>query len=105
MEYIVSGSLNQVDFGATGVTEILQNVQMILATPEFSCPMDRGFAWSPEYLDAPINIAQAKLTARIVVAIRNNEPRAQVVSVTYQVDGIDGILKPTVKVRIADDTV
>lgn len=104
MEYDVTADLTQIDFGATGIAEILQNVKTILATPEYSCVMNRGFAWSPD-IDAPINIAQAKQTARIVSAIKKYEPRAQVVSVSYQGDALNGVLKPVVKVRIPDGTV
>jgi len=100
-EYDVTETLEEIDFGATGVKEILQNVRMILATPIISCPMNRNFAWSPD-VDGPINIAKAKITARIVAAIREYEPRAQVTSVSYQGDGQNGTLKPLVKVRVAD---
>lgn len=101
-EYDVTADLSKIDFGATGVKEILQNVRMILATCAFSCPLDRDFAWDPDILDAPINIAQAKLTSRIVAAIRKYEPRVQVTSVSFQGDGLNGVLKPVVRVRVVD---
>lgn len=104
-EYEITADLSQVDFGASGITEILQNVKMILATPEFSCPLDRSFAWNPDALDAPMSIAQARLTARLVAAIGKYEPRAKVTSLTYQGDGLTGVLKPVVRVVIEDDTV
>lgn len=104
-EYEVTSDSDQIDFGATGVAEILQNVRMILATPEFSCPLDRNFAWNQDILDAPINIAKAKSTARITDAIRKYEPRAQVLSVSFNGDGMSGILKPVVRVGVADDAV
>ncbi len=98
-EYEITGGLAQIDFGATGTAEILQNIRMILATVVFSCPLDRGFAWNPD-VDAPINVVQATQTARIVEAIRKYEPRAQVVNVSYQGD-LSGVLRPVVKVVIA----
>ena len=104
-EYEVASDLTQIDFGATGVTEILQNVRMILASPEFSCPMDRDFAWNPGILDAPINIARAKMTARITDAIKEYEPRAHVLSIAFQGDGLSGVLKPVVRVGVADGAV
>lgn len=97
-EVDVTTEFNSIDFGATKAKEVLQNVRMILATPEFSAPMGRGFAWNPD-VDAPVNIAQAKITARLVTAIRKYEPRAKVVKVTFQGDQ-DGLLKPIVRVRI-----
>jgi phage baseplate assembly protein W len=100
-EYEVTDELNGIDFGATGAKEILQNVRMILATVAFSCPMDRDFAWSPD-IDAPIQVAQARLTARLVEAIQTYEPRAQVIEVTYQGEPLNGLLKPKVRVRVND---
>ncbi len=102
MDYDVTSNLNTIDFGATGVKEILQNVRMILATPAFSCPLDRGFAWNTDILDAPINVVQAKLAARIIDAIKKYEPRVEVTDVAFQTDGLNGILKPIVKVRVVD---
>lgn len=100
-EYTVSGDVQKIDFGATGVEEVLQNVQMIITTPAFSCPMARDFAWTPA-VDGPITIVQAKTTAQIVEAIQKYEPRAQVVQVSYSADALNGVLKPVVKVRVVD---
>lgn len=105
MEYTVTGNDSLIDFGATGVKEILQNVRMILATVKFSCPMDRDFAWDPSGLDGPINLIQTKMTARIIAAIRKYESRAQVVQVLYQGEELNGVLKPVVRVRVDDDAV
>lgn len=104
MEYEVTTTRKGIDFGATGVNEILQNVWMILSTVQYSCPLDRAFAWSPE-VDAPLPVAQARTTARLIAAIRQYEPRAEVVEVTYKADPMNGKLNPVVKVRIADGAV
>jgi len=101
-EVDVTTEFNSIDFGASGAKEILQNVRMILDTPEFSAPMNRGFAWNP-LVDAPVNIAQAKITARLVVAIRKYEPRAKVTKVSFHGDQ-NGLLKPVVRVMINDST-
>lgn len=103
-EYVVTDELKRIDFGATGVAEVLQNVAFILATPVFSCPMDRDFGWEPD-LDAPIQIAQARMGARIIEAIQRYEPRAQVVSVSFEGDGLNGRLRPVVRVRVEDGEV
>jgi hypothetical protein len=104
LEFTVDKKVKPINFGATGTEEILQNVRMILATPAYSCPMDREFAWDPN-VDAPINVAQARQTARIVDAIRRYEPRAQVASVSFTADSLNGALKPVVRVRVADGAV
>lgn len=91
----------KIDFGASGIDEIFQNVRMLLATTAFSCPMARDFAWSGDIVDTPIN--RAKATAEIVAAIQKYEPRVQVVGVDYQADLETGQLKPTVKIRVVED--
>lgn len=104
MIYEITPSMKQIDFGATGVKEILQNVAMILSSLVYSCPMDRGFAYSPD-LDAPISIQIAKNTAAIYAAIQENEPRAEITEVRFEGDGLNGQLKPIVKVRVVDGAV
>lgn len=91
--------LQQIDFGATGTDEILQNVAFILATTVDSCPMDRGFGWKPD-LDSPVNVAMAVNTARIVQTIQENEPRAIVEEVRFEGNFLEGELRPIVKVRL-----
>lgn len=104
MEYEVSMELQKIDFGATGVKAILQNISFILSAVIFSCPLDRSFAWSPD-VDAPLPIAQAKTRAKIMEAIQTNEPRAEVMRVIFQGDGLEGLLKPLVKVRILNESI
>lgn len=98
MEYEVT-TLKEIDFGATGVKEILQNVSFILSTVFYSCPMDREFGWLPD-LDSPINVARAINVTRILQAIHTNEPRAVVKEIKIEGDYLSGQLKPIVKVKI-----
>ncbi|KAB8126899.1 GPW/gp25 family protein [Gracilibacillus oryzae] len=91
--------LKEVNFGATGIQEILQNVGFILRTVKYSCPMDRDFGWVPD-LDAPIQRARAVNIARITQAIHNYEPRAIVEEVKIEGDFLNGELEPIVRVRI-----
>lgn len=104
VEY-VTADFEKINFGATGKNEVIQNVRMIVATTMFSCPMFRDFAIDPSIVDAPLNIAQAKLTAQIVTAIKRYEPRAKVLQVSYEGDAIEGSLRPIVKVEILDDAI
>jgi len=80
--------------------EVLQNVKTILTTVKYSVPLDREFGISATMLDDPMPVAQAKLSAEIVMAIRRWEPRARVVEVKYEGDGMDGILRPKVRLEI-----
>jgi uncharacterized protein len=92
-------NLSEIDFSATGVKEIIQNVAFILSTMVYSCPMDRDFGWMPD-LDSPINVAKATNAARILQAIQKNEPRAIVEEIRIEGNELDGELKPFVRVRI-----
>lgn len=89
-----------IDFGATGTGEVLQNVANILSSVVFSCPMNRDFALNADLLDKPMNVAQALLTSRIIAAVKKYEPRAEITKVSYDGSGPDGLLKPTVRVKV-----
>lgn len=98
----VTADTGPVNFApATELEEIIQNVRTILTTLKKSVPMDREFGISGEVVDLPIAVAQAKLTAEIVAAVNKYEPRASVVSVSYEGVETDG--KITTKVRIKVD--
>lgn len=53
-------------------------------------------------LDEPISIAQARLTAEIISAVWEWEPRVVVTQVTYESDAREGILRPKVRVRLVE---
>jgi phage baseplate assembly protein W len=98
-----SGTPFKIQIGLTGVPAILQNVRMIMATPTYSCPLDRDFAWAPD-LDSPIQVAKERNISRLAAAIRKYEPRAQFVSATVDVDGLTGVLRYRVKISIEEGT-
>jgi uncharacterized protein len=100
MQYEVT-NLTQIDYGATGEKEVIQNVGFILSTMKYSCPMDVEFGWEPD-LDSPINAAAATNASRIVQAIQENEPRAVVEEIRFEGNFLNGELKPIVKVVIVD---
>jgi len=100
MELDITAKLDGIDFGATGLTEIYQNVQTILVTALGSVPLDRQLGINTDMLDSPTPAAKAKLTAEIIAAIHKDEPRVQVTRVTYTGDGQEGKLVPKVRVKI-----
>lgn len=87
----------------TELTEIAQNVRMIIATPKFSVPLDREFGVSAAAIDDPISAAQAKLTAEISAAVRKYEPRARVKKIIYNGNVVDGQLNATVTIDIVEE--
>lgn len=79
--------------------EIVQNVQMILATIKGTVPLDRDFGVSSKVLDMPINAAQAKISAEIVTAINKFEPRVKVKKCIFGND-LDGLSDVTVRIEV-----
>ena len=102
MAYVVTGDRTaKIDFGATGVAEVIQNVRMILTTPIFSVPLDRDFGTDFSLLDNPQPMAMAKLTNAIFVAIRKYEPRVEIIGVDFLHDAgdlLDGKIIPKVTI-------
>lgn len=101
MELDITAQLGEVSFQPSNtIEEILQNVRTILTTPVYSVPLDRAFGLSATMLDAPVPVAQAKLTAEIIAAVHKWEPRVRVTKVIYVGDAADGVLRPKVRVKI-----
>ncbi|MEX3625827.1 GPW/gp25 family protein [Viridibacillus arvi] len=101
MEIYTVNKINEIDYGATGIAEILQNVAFILSTYKYSCPLDREFGWEPS-LDNPIDQAEAENTAAIIEAIEEYEPRATIVEIIVESDKLEGHQNITVRVGVDD---
>ena len=103
MSYTVTGNAQKIDFGAVGVEEVLQNVRTILATPKYSVPLHRDWFIDYSLLDAPIEIAKAKLRAEILSAVRDYEPRAEILEIKFlenEIDIANGRLIPKVVLEV-----
>lgn len=99
--YIVSASTIAINFApATVVEEVLQNVRTIMSTPQFSVPLDREFGVSATFLDTPLPVAKAQLSAELVTKIQKYESRATVSKVTFTGDGLTGKLVPQAVITI-----
>ena len=101
MEYTVTGTTQPLDLGAGGTDEVLQNVRVILTTIAGTVPMDRAFGLDTSSVDEPIELAQARMTPVIIDAIRQFEPRAEVVKVSYE-HAEPGVLVPRVELRVRE---
>jgi uncharacterized protein len=97
--------LQKVDFGAKGIDEVLQNVRFILSTVVDSCVMHRGFGIRGDSVDAPLEYAKAQLALFCIEAVQKYEPRAQIESIDFEVDPLNGRLIPKAKVVIVDGEV
>lgn len=97
----VTNTLNEIDFAPENETlEIIQNVRMILSTMKNSVPLFREFGISVENLDAPINIATAKITAELAKEIAQFEPRCQLKSCKISGNATEGELQITATIEI-----
>lgn len=91
----------RIDFGASGVAEILQNVRTILTTITGTAPFSRDLGVAPDPIDGPLEIAKARLTPLIIEAVQTYEPRVEVTEVTYMQDD-QGQLTPSVKLKLLE---
>ena len=90
-----------VDFGATSLAEILQNVRTILMTPKGSQQMDRNFGMDMSYIDMPMNLVINQLISSAMVALSEYEPRAQLEDIKFDIsNAMDGGLIATVKLNV-----
>ena len=105
MELNVTGQLDRVVIGATGIDAIVQQVQIVCATQVGSLPMDRAFGAQADYLDMPLPVAKAKASAAVVQGIESYVPGVDVLSVSWMADA-DGVqagkLVPVVRIKIND---
>ena len=102
MEYAVTLG-GAVDFAPKSeTTEILQNVRTILNTRLGTVPLARDFGISWEHVDKPLPVAKSIMQGVVIDAIEEFEPRAKVEKVTFEGDGADGILRPSVVISIRE---
>lgn len=87
---------------ATEYEEIIQNVQMILATMKGTVPLDRSFGIDGRFLDEPTGVVQARAAAEITSAINSQEPRARVKKVFFDGD-LAGSFGISVRIEINDE--
>lgn len=102
--FVTAGELDRINLAPGKIEEILQNVAVILSTPQCSVPLERGTGMPMRFLDKPMNVAQAMAVAEIMEAISEQEPRVNVVEVTFKTDEANpGKLVPTVEVEIINE--
>ena len=101
MLYTITASIAEINLSPETVEEeVVQNVAMILATPQFSVPLDRGLGLSQRFIDKPMPAAQAITIAEIIEAVQTYEPRAIVENVYFKQGEAPGKMIPHVEVSI-----
>jgi phage baseplate assembly protein W len=106
MSYKISpGNLGKITLSETDtVTAVMQNIAVLLSTRRGSVPLYRDFGLTMDFVDRPIPAAKPLIVAEIENALREYEPRATLISVTFETDkSMPGRLIPTVEVEIHDE--
>ncbi len=104
MSYTVRGDgLTNINIAPEStVEEVLQNVAVLISSPKFSVPLDRGLGLAQRFIDKPIQTAQPILISEVIEAVQEYEPRAQIDNVTFELGERPGALIPIVEVTIID---
>jgi len=91
----------EVEIGATGLRSIIQNIKTIVSTWRTTVFGDRQFGLDTKIIDMPATIVQAQYSMDITTLIERNEPRVNVISVTFSPSDINnGQIIPLIRVRI-----
>lgn len=85
--------------------EIEQNIRTILTTPLGSAPFARSIGFDFELIDEPVTIQKARMSGAIMMAVADQEPRAEITEILLHMNEQDkknGRLQPIIKFRIAE---
>lgn len=103
-EYEVWGVPATLVFGASGPTEIGQNVRIITTTIAGEAPLERDLGLDMDPMDQPLHPlrAMALIRTRIPAAVAKWEPRARVTEISFEEiqdsQTLDGRLVPVVRI-------
>lgn len=105
-EFDVTAAPALVNFAPATVTEeILQNVRTIISTQKGTVPFDRDFGLDWGFVDKPVNVAQALVSAEVAKQIRRYEPRARILAIGLVNDvtgALDGKVIPKVTIGVVE---
>jgi len=71
------------NLGATGITEVLQNVRVIVTTRIGEVQLDRRFGTNWSFVDMPMNVAQQVIVTNVCYALEHFEPRVTFRSIQF----------------------
>lgn len=103
LEIILDGTTDI--FGASGLRDLHNCLNIIAATRVGSVPLYRHFGTDWEWIDRPEPYAMARYRADLMEAIDRYEPRVKVLSITFKKDksaAMGGKLYPAVRFRLRE---
>lgn len=80
-----------------GKEEIMQNLKTLLTTPAGSVAFDREFGIDTSFIDMPIEIAKARITAEYIEKINKYENRVKISEIIFETK--DNMLIPKVVIE------
>ncbi len=101
-----TASVARVDFGASGLDEIAQNLRTIVTTATGTCPLFREFGVDFGFVDQPTPVALARFKASVLAAVRKYEPRVEITKVELVADeraGQAGKLKTVLHFEVTNE--
>lgn len=105
-EYELTGNPAPIVIGATGLAGLQQALRIIMSTIMYSVPLDRAFASTGSFADAPLPHAAAARIAELTEAIEKYEPRVTVSHLRFTsgqgaINGLgDGRVFPVLRFRL-----
>jgi len=99
---MINASDVEINFNASGNDEIYQNILVIFTTPAGTVTFDRDFGVDMSFLDAPLDLAKAKLTMEYINKVKKYESRAEVTEISFTIDASSGYLVPKVVIGLVD---
>ena len=97
MEFDTSGVKLLTDYTGPEIEQVKTNLKNLYATKAGTQPMDREFGRDP------IPVAKSKFTLEVVRKTATYEPRVKVTEVTYEEDGENGMLIPSIHLEKGGD--
>ena len=86
------------------VKSVLQNILLIVSTRKGTVPMYREFGIPMEWIDKPIDVAQALMVSEITEAIEEFEPRCKLVDIEFDLNAVSSAkLTAIMEVEISDE--
>lgn len=93
---------DEINFEATGVELILQNISNILRTNLGENALNRDIGMDNTMLDSSLLKAKAKYIDSVIAQIEEYEDDVELVGVTFTAEPLSGILYPVVEVKIIE---
>lgn len=79
-----------------------RQLETLYATVEGSCPGDRNFGLSNEYLDEPPDVAEVSLSLEIYNKTEEYVPQVEIIGIEFEYD-LDGGMRPKITVGLNEE--